>query len=424
MLGGKVTRARVREYGLQTLAVTRGSELLARLQNVEPVWMSHGDRVQNLPPGFSITASSETCPIAAFEDARRRLFGVQFHPEVHHTEHGMDIIRTFLFDVCRCQATWRMADFIATTVAELKRMVGADRVLMAVSGGVDSTVAALLLQKAVGDQLHCIFVDNGLQRSGEVEQVRSELAPFFANFHAVDAMDMFLKRLKGVADPERKRRIIASAFVEVFHQKASQLASRFGRFTYLGQGTIAPDRIETGATSSASSRIKSHHNVTLPESMRLRLVEPLAPLYKDEVREAGRQLGLPESFVRRHPFPGPALAVRILGPVTGERLRIVRAADAILAEELIHAGVYEDLWQAFAVFLPIRSVGVKGDARTYEYAVALRIVESQDAMTARMARLDWALLERVATRIINEVHGVNRVLYDLSNKPPATIEFL
>jgi GMP synthase (glutamine-hydrolysing) len=424
VLGGKVLAVTNREYGLQTISVLEGSRLLGAARKKLQVWMSHGDQVQAPPQGSRVIAKTSTCPVAAFENTDRGIFGVQFHPEVHHTEGGTDIIRAFLFDICRCRATWQIANFIDQTVAELKSTLGNERVLMGVSGGVDSTVAALLLQNAIGEQLHCVFVDNGLLRTGEVEEVRANLAPLFTNFHFVDATKIFLQRLQDIVDPEEKRTIIATAFIEVFQQKASELSRSVGGFTYLGQGTIAPDRIESGVTSSASSHIKSHHNVALPETLHLKVVEPLQLLYKDEVRRVGEELGLPSSFVNRQPFPGPAMAVRIIAPVTVDRLRIVREADVILTDELKRAGVYEDLWQAFAVFLPVQSVGVMGDARTFEYAVALRIVESEDAMTARIAHLDWDLLERTATRIINEVHGVNRVLYDLSNKPPATIEFL
>ena len=424
LLGGRVAPAPAREYGLRTLMVRPGSQLLAHLQEREVVWMSHKDQVEEPPPGFNVTASTETCSVAAFENPERRIYGVQFHPEVRHTPRGMEVLRVFLFDICRCQATWSMTDFIGRTVEQLRREIGRGRVLMAVSGGIDSTVAALLLQRAIGDQLHCIFVDTGLLRQGEPEQVRSELAPLFTNFHVVEASHLFLNRLKGVSDPERKRRIIASTFIELFQHAASQLARQVGAFTFLGQGTIAPDRIESGATSAASSLIKSHHNVTLPETLHLKVVEPLQLLYKDEVRKVGQKLGLPRHFLRRHPFPGPGLAIRILGPVNKRRLQILRQADAILTQELERSGLYDELWQGFAVLLPVRTVGVMGDQRTYQYTIALRLVESEDAMTARIARPPWLLLERTAARIINEVPGVNRVLYDLSNKPPATIEYL
>ena len=424
LLGGRVAPAPAREYGLRDLKVSRDSQLLSGLQEREVVWMSHRDQVQGLPPGFRVTASTDTCPVAAFENPDRRIYGVQFHPEVRHTPRGREVLWSFLFDICRCRTGWRMADFIERTVEELRCQVGGKRVLMAVSGGIDSTVAALLLQRAVGNQLHCVFVDTGLLRQGEPERVRSELASLFTNFHVVDASSLFLDRLRGVSDPERKRRIIASTFIEVFQHAASKLARQVGPFTFLGQGTIAPDRIESGATSAASSLIKSHHNVTLPEALHLKVVEPLQLLYKDEVRRVGQELGLPRHFLRHHPFPGPGLAIRILGPVNKRRLQILRQADAILTQELERSGLYDELWQGFAVLLPVRTVGVMGDQRTYQYAIALRLVESEDAMTARIARPPWLLLERTAARIINEVPGVNRVLYDLSNKPPATIEYL
>jgi GMP synthase (glutamine-hydrolysing) len=423
-LGGKVTSVDTKEYGFQTLKVKKGSRLLAAMSSEEQVWMSHGDQVGKLPAGFKVIATTETCPVAAFENLDRDIYGVQFHPEVIHTKRGMEVLRTFVLDICGCKPTWRMEDFISETIKELKELIGDEKVIMGVSGGVDSTVAALLLQQAIGNQLHCVLVDIGLMRSGEIDWVTKELTPLLTHFHVVDASELFLSGLKDVIDPEEKRHIIASAFIEVFQHTATELEEKYGEFTFLGQGTINPDRIESGATSSSSARIKSHHNVTLPEALRLKVVEPLHLLYKDEVRAVGRKLGLSDKFIRRHPFPGPALAVRIVGMVTTEKLRIVREADLILLEELERAGVYEEIWQAFAAFLPVQSVGVMGDERTFEYAIALRAVVSRDAMTARAYRFDWELLERIGTRIINEVKGVNRVFYDISSKPPSTIELL
>jgi len=377
---------------------------------------------------FEIMGTSDNCPIAAFKNSSKKLYGIQFHPEVHHTENGTLILRNFVFKICKCEPNWQMDDFIESSVNDLKERIGSSGVIMAVSGGVDSSVAATLIHEAVGDQLHCIFVDNGLLRKNEVVEVQELFKKHlhFKHFYTVDASDLFLGRLKGVTDPEEKRRIIGHAFIEVFEKKAEELEKEFGNIKFLGQGTIAPDRIESGATSRASAVIKSHHNLTLPEKMKLQVIEPLMYLYKDEVRLVGKKLGLPDVLITRHPFPGPSLSIRIVGDVTPdvtpEKLRILREADAIVVEEIRKAGLYEKTWQAFAAFLPIKSVGVMGDSRTYNNMILVRIVESKDAMTANFAKIDWDVMETISSRIVNEIKEINRVVYDISNKPPATVE--
>ncbi len=424
--GGEIERGERREYGRTLLYVENEDELFRGLDVVETVWMSHGDVVTKLPKGFKVLGRTEGAPVAAFASPEKKIFGVQFHPEVAHTSKGLKILENFAIKICGCRPTWVVENWIDEAVNEVReRVKEGGNIIMAVSGGVDSTVAATIIHLAVGDKLHCVFVNNGLLRKGEAEDVvrmfKEKLK--FRNFHVVEASDLFLERLKGVIDPEEKRKVIAHTFIEVFEKKARELEEEYGEFRFLGQGTIYPDRVESAATSQAAMRIKSHHNVTLPERMKLRIVEPLASLYKDEVRRLGEKLGIPKEIVWRHPFPGPSLAVRVLGEVTREKLEIVREADAIVEEEIRKAGVYEKLWQTFAVLLPIRAVGVMGDARTYDYVVAIRAVESIDAMTANFAKLDWNLLERIASRIVNEVEGVNRVVYDVTNKPPATIEW-
>ena len=424
MLGGEVKPGAEREYGKAILKVDDRQDLLADLADEEIVWMSHWDQVVSLPPGFEAIAHTDACPIAAYRSRKRRIFGVQFHPEVEHTEHGLEVLRNFAYDICECEPTWTAASFVEETVAKIQEEVGDGRVLMAVSGGVDSTVAAALIHRAVGDRLHCIFVDNGLLRMGEAEEVVGVFEKLgFEHFYFVDAGEIFLSRLKGIADPEEKRRVIAFAFVEVLEEKARELERRYGRIEFLGQGTTYPDRIESAATSLVSAKIKSHHNVILMERLKLKPIEPIACLFKDEVRRVGRELGLPEHVIKRHPFPGPALAVRILGEITKEKLEIIRQADRIIEEEVRRAGLYDRLWQAFAVLLPVKSVGIMGDFRTYEQVIAVRAVTSSDAMTADWAKLPYDVLERIASRIVNEVRGVNRVVYDVTSKPPATIEW-
>ena len=420
-LGGAVERTGVSEFGKTELEAS-DSELFHDLPPEQTVWMSHRDSVTAPPEGAVVTASSPSTPIAAFEDRARRLYGVQFHPEVVHTPHGQDILKNFLYDVAAVPPTWTPAAVIEEQVEKIRAAVGSERVLCALSGGVDSAVAALLVHKAVGDQLTCVFVDHGLLRENEAEQV---VETFSGHFRVplvhVQAQERFLARLAGVSDPEEKRTIVGEEFIRVFEEEAAKL----GDVRFLVQGTLYSDVIESGGTEDGvAAKIKSHHNVGgLPADMRMELVEPLRLLFKDEVRRVGAELGLPERMVWRQPFPGPGLAIRIVGEVTEERLAILRRADAVLLEEIRRADLYRDLWQSFAVLPAIRSVGVQGDERTYAYPVVVRAVTSEDAMTADWARLPYELLEAVSSRIINEIPGVNRVVYDISSKPPATIEW-
>lgn len=413
-----------REYGRTRIKVLDKQSILRGLADNQDAWMSHSDEVQQLPKTCIPLAVSGNNRIAAFSDAHGMIFGVQFHPEVAHTPNGLSVIRSFLRDSCGYVQTWFPEGQIDQIVEFVRRQVGQGRVLMATSGGVDSTVAAELIRRAIGNRLFCVFVDNGLLRDGEREEVEKGYAQMdFEHFFVVDASEDFLRRLQDIEDPEQKRRIIAETFIRTFEKMASELESRYGMFEFLGQGTIYPDRVESAATGKATAVIKSHHNVRLPESMRLKLVEPLKDLYKDEVRRVALHLGLPENLVHRQPFPGPSLAIRIGGPVTREQLDIIRRADRILQEELREEPIYESIWQSFCVLLPVRSVGVMGDERTYDQAVVIRIVESTDAMTASVSTPDWSLLLRTASRIVNEVKGVNRVTYDLTTKPPGTIEW-
>ncbi len=427
-LGGLMEKSQDREYGRALLKLERDDALFAGTgQGAEHVvWMSHGDRVLRLPPGFLVLGSSEKSPFAAVRHAQRPIFGLQFHPEVAHTQGGAAMLRNFVREICGCRATWTMDAFIESAVLRVREQVGGGSVICGLSGGVDSSVAAALVQRAIGDRLTCIFVDNGLLRAGE----RAEVEALFARalgvrLIAVDAAQRFVRALAGVTDPERKRRSIGHLFIEVFEEQARALRGADGREPeFLVQGTLYPDVIESVSVRGPSATIKTHHNVGgLPERMQLRLVEPLRELFKDEVREVGRRLGLPDDAVRRHPFPGPGLAVRIVGEVTAQRLETLRRADAIVIEEIRRAGLYDRLWQAFAVYLPIHSVGVMGDERSYEHAIAVRCVESIDAMTADWARIPAEVLAAISSRIINEVKGINRVVYDISSKPPATIEW-
>mgnify|MGYP005841454663 CR=1 FL=1 len=424
ILGGNVKRLEKGEFGKTVLYVDDKQDLFKGLDDTEIVWMSHGDQVLVLPPEFEKIGHTDGCPIAAYRNATDRIYGVQFHIEVRHTEKGNRILENFVKGICGCQANWKMEDWIQETIRNIRKSVNEAKVIMAVSGGVDSTVAAILLHQAIGKNLQCVFVDNGLLRENEAKEViqgfkHLNLEPV----HLVDASETFLQRLEGVTDPEQKRRIISDTFIQIFEKKARELEKTYGKFEYLGQGTIYPDRVESAATSKAAARIKSHHNVVLPEGMTLKLVEPLASLYKDEVRKVGKILGLSHEVVWRQPFPGPSLAIRIIGVVTKEKLSILRKADAIIQEEIQKTGFQNKLWQSFAVLLPVKTVGVMGDARTYENVIAVRAVESEDAMTANFAKLDWSILERIASRIVNEVKGINRVVYDITNKPPSTVEW-
>jgi GMP synthase (glutamine-hydrolysing) len=419
-LGGEVAPAPHREFGLATIDVHPGAPLFASVPSNLRVWASHGDFVKTAPPGFQVTATSANAPVAAMVAEERRLYALLFHPEVAHTDHGLDILRNFAYDVCGCTGDWTMSSFVQEATETIRRQVGDGRVVCGLSGGVDSTVAALLIHRAVGDRLTCIFVDNGVMRMDEAAQIRRRFERLKLPLVFADASSLFLDRLAGVTDPEQKRKIIGAAFIDVFESEAQKL----GSFGFLGQGTLYPDVIESVSVIGPSHVIKSHHNVGgLPERMRFKLVEPLRQLFKDEVRLVGKELGLDDEFVWRQPFPGPGLAVRILGEVTASRLSLIRRADHIVAEEVKRAGWYRRLWQSFAVLLPVQSVGVMGDARTYEYTLAIRAVESRDGMTADWARLPHDLLATISSRIVNEVKGINRVVYDISSKPPSTIEW-
>lgn len=421
-LGGAVRPGEAREYGHATIQIVAHGSIFRDLPAEAAVWMSHGDQVATLPPGFDTLAQTKTCPYAAMGDETRRIYGLQFHPEVVHTPLGVEILRRFAFDTCGCGGTWALAHFIQTSVASIRATVGTEHVVLGLSGGVDSSVVAALLHKAIGDQLHCIFVDNGVLRYREAEQVAHMFGEAFGiDLHAVNAADLFLGRLAGIVDPEKKRKVIGNTFIEVFAEEARKL----GAVKYLAQGTLYPDVIESfSPIGGPSATIKSHHNVGgLPDDLQFELIEPVRELFKDEVRALGRELGLPGHVVNRQPFPGPGLAVRIVGEVTAERVALLQQADVRILEELATLPDHKDIWQSFGVLLPVQSVGVMGDSRTYENVLAVRAVSSQDGMTADWFKVSYNVLGRISNRIINEVRGINRVVYDISSKPPATIEW-
>ncbi|GAB6908888.1 GMP synthetase (glutamine aminotransferase) [Desulfosarcina cetonica] len=421
-LGGRVKKAAKREYGFASLSVTAPSALFNDITGETVTWMSHGDSIEAVPEGFEITASTENTAVAAVANPEKKFYGVQFHPEVEHTVKGRKVIQNFLFDVCACKRSWTMKSFARDAIAQIRESVGDKKVILGLSGGVDSSVTALLIHQAIGANLTCIFVDNGLLRKNEADQLKEKLKRHLSiNIRFVNAASQFIDALSGVTDPERKRRIIGKIFMDVFEAEAMKIKDA----DFLGQGTLYPDIIESrSAFGGPTAVIKSHHNVGgLPEKMKLKLVEPLKYLFKDEVRKLGKTLGLDEDLVWRQPFPGPGLAIRVIGEVTQKRLEVLREVDAVLQEEIRAAGYYRKLWQSFAVLLPIKSVGIMGDGRTYENIVAIRAVTSKDAMTADWAKLPHKLLGKISNRIINEVRGVNRVVYDISSKPPSTIEW-
>ena len=420
-LGGSVEESRQREFGRATLDIRDSTGIFAGIEGQAQVWMSHGDKITGLPPGFDVVATSPHSPFAAIADTKRRIYGVQFHPEVHHTEIGREILANFCLSIAGLQGDWSMATYKDQAIAKIRQQVGRGRVICGLSGGVDSSVAAKLIHEAIGSQLTCVFVDTGLMRLNEAREV----IDLFRDHHNIplvhnDAGELFLRKLAGVSDPERKRKIIGANFIDIFEAEAAKI----GGAEFLGQGTLYPDVIESVSFRGPSVTIKSHHNVGgLPERMNMKLVEPLRELFKDEVRALGRELGLDEAFIGRHPFPGPGLAVRILGEITAERVTTLQVADAIYLDEIRKAGLYNEIWQAFAVLLPVKTVGVMGDGRTYEACCALRAVTSTDGMTADVYPFDVSFLTHVATRIVNEVPGINRVTYDITSKPPGTIEW-
>lgn len=420
-LGAGVVQAGRGEYGFTRLSVVEEDELFRSTPREQQVWMSHRDRIESPTRGMIVLASSPNCPIAAYSVPDRKLYGVQFHPEVEHTAHGDSMLENFLFDVCRCKRDWTPESIVSQSIEEIRSTAVEGRAICAVSGGVDSSVTATLASRALGERLVCVFVDNGLLREGERESVEVTLRSHLdSELHVVEAKKHFLERLSGVVDPEEKRKRVGNLFIEIFEE----VSSRLGPFRYLAQGTLYPDRIESRSTFGPSDRIKTHHNVGgLPDDLGFELIEPLSFLFKDEVREIGHALGLPEELLRRHPFPGPGLAVRVLGEVTEERLELARKADKIFIDGLKRWNLYDQVWQAGVVLLPIKSVGVMGDARTYDHVVALRAVTSSDGMTADWARLDPEFLKEISSEIINSISGINRVVYDVSSKPPSTIEW-
>jgi GMP synthase (glutamine-hydrolysing) len=419
-LGGGVKKSNNREYGRSFLQPIHKSKLLNHIPTNSQIWMSHGDSIAEVPKHFTITAKTEDIPVAAFEHKELPVYGIQFHPEVTHSVDGSKLLENFLIDICHCKQDWSSASFVDQTVKELKLKLGNDRVVLGLSGGVDSSVAAMILNEAIGNQLFCIFVDNGLLRKNEFEQVLHDYREMGLNIHGVRASVRFLDALKGIEEPEEKRKVIGRTFVEIFDEEAHKIEN----VTWLGQGTIYPDVIESVSVNGPSAKIKSHHNVGgLPETMKLKIVEPLRTLFKDEVRKVGSVLGLSNLILNRHPFPGPGLSIRILGEVTEAKVKLLQEADAIFIDHLRNSGEYDKVWQAGAIFLPVKSVGVMGDERSYEHVICLRAVTSFDGMTADFSHLPYELLSKISVDIINKVKGINRVVFDISSKPPATIEW-
>ena len=422
-LGGKVIANQIKEYGKKFIKIKDRDKLFRKCSTKEQVWMSHGDAVAELPPEFTTLASTDSCKNASIAHLQKNIYGVQFHPEVFHTVNGDLILRNFVFEICKAKKDFFMGNLPKKMIQEIRRTVGNSAVIMGISGGVDSTVSAVLINKAIGKRLHCFFIDHGLIRKNEMQMIKQRYDELKLNVEYVDASQLFLRKLERVTDPELKRKIIGHTFIEVFENEAKRLSKKYRQIKFLAMGTIYPDRIESAQPNKQADKIKSHHNITLPDKMELKVLEPIKELYKDEVRRLGEELKIPQDVLLRHPFPGPGLAIRILGEITQERLKILREADAIFIEELKKHRLYDKVWQAFAALLPVKTVGVMGDARTYEYVISLRAVTSKDAMTADWAKLPNSFLEKVSNKIINEVKGVNRVLYDVTQKPPGTIEY-